>query len=101
MMLRQSSRQFKLMTKLKESEQVVMELAPVFHQHEKVLLEERIEKLHKALRFLKTEQRACVELMYLEKKSYFEIAEATGYSIKKVKSYIQNGKRNLKLLLEN
>jgi len=45
---------------------------------------------------LKEEQRHCVELFYLKQKSYQEFAELTGFSFKQVKSYIQNGKRNLK-----
>ena len=39
-------------------------------------------------------------MFYLEKKSYQGIAEETGFSLLQVKSYIQNGKRNLRLLLE-
>jgi RNA polymerase sigma-70 factor (ECF subfamily) len=39
-------------------------------------------------------------LFYLEKKSYQEIAENTGFTLMQVKSHIQNGKRNLKLLLD-
>ena len=39
-------------------------------------------------------------LFYLEKKSYQDITEQTGYSLLKVKSHIQNGKRNLKIMLE-
>jgi RNA polymerase sigma factor (sigma-70 family) len=54
------------------------------------------DKFEKAFRKLKKEQVNCIRLMYLENKSYKEITEITGYSIKKVKSYIQNGKRNLK-----
>ncbi|NQT77461.1 MAG: sigma-70 family RNA polymerase sigma factor [Bacteroidetes bacterium] len=55
--------------------------------------------LHNAMGKLKEEQRKCLEMMYLEKKSYNEIASATAYSLKQVKSYIQNGKRNLKNML--
>ncbi len=39
-------------------------------------------------------------MFYLEKKSYQAIASETGFSLLQVKSYIQNGKRNLRLLLE-
>lgn len=53
-----------------------------------------------ALQHLNREQLQCVTLFYLEKKSYQEIAEQTGYSLLQVKSHIQNGKRNLKLMLE-
>jgi RNA polymerase sigma factor (sigma-70 family) len=55
--------------------------------------------LRNAMNALKEEQRQCLELMYLKKKSYQEIAGLTGYSLKKVKSYIQNGKRNLQIML--
>ena len=57
------------------------------------LLEEAIEELNE-------EQKLCVTLFYLQKNSYQQIAEKTGFSAMQVKSYIQNGKRNLKLLLE-
>ncbi len=49
---------------------------------------------------LGNEQKTCVILFYFQKKSYQEISTATGYSLHQVKSYIQNGKRNLKLLVE-
>jgi RNA polymerase sigma-70 factor (ECF subfamily) len=49
---------------------------------------------------LSEEQKRCVTLFYLEKKSYQEVAEITGYSVMQVKSYIQNGKRNLRILLD-
>lgn len=54
-----------------------------------------------ALQQLNKEQQQCVTLFYLQKKSYSEITEETGYSLLQVKSYIQNGKRNLKILLQN
>ena len=53
-----------------------------------------------ALEELSDEQKQCVTLFYLEKKSYQAIADSTGFSVLKVKSYIQNGKRNLKILLD-
>jgi RNA polymerase sigma-70 factor (ECF subfamily) len=53
-----------------------------------------------SLQELSPEQKLCVTLFYLEKKTYQEIADETGYSLMQVKSYIQNGKRNLKILLE-
>ncbi|UCH14514.1 MAG: sigma-70 family RNA polymerase sigma factor [Bacteroidales bacterium] len=73
-----------------------MELQDQMHpliENEKELL---IEQLDKALNELNIEQGNCIKLMYLENKSYREIADITGYSMKEVKSYIQNGKRNLK-----
>jgi RNA polymerase sigma factor (sigma-70 family) len=62
--------------------------------------DKEIDRLHEALGNLKEDQRRCVTAFYLEKKSYAEIAAITGYSIKQVKSHIQNGKRNLRLKLE-
>lgn len=56
--------------------------------------------LETSLEELNPEQKTCVTLFYLQKKSYQEIVDATGYSLLQVKSYIQNGKRNLKLLVE-
>lgn len=59
-----------------------------------------LELLSVSLNELNNEQKQCVTLFYLDKKSYQDIASETGYSVMQVKSYIQNGKRNLKLLLE-
>lgn len=50
---------------------------------------------------LKTEQKRCIEMFYYEKLCYREIAGKLGMSEKKVKSFLQNGKRNLKICLEN
>ena len=63
-------------------------------------IEEKENCLHEAIENLKGEQKECIVLFYFKKKSYKEIAGITGYEEKKVKSYIQNGKRNLKLELE-
>jgi RNA polymerase sigma-70 factor (ECF subfamily) len=57
-------------------------------------------ELQSALQQLNTEQRQCIILFYLEKRSYAEIAAETGFNMMQVKSSIQNGKRNLRQLLE-
>jgi RNA polymerase sigma-70 factor (ECF subfamily) len=57
--------------------------------------------LYPALDRLPEEQKKCIELFYLEKKSYEEIMQQTNYTYNQVKSYIQNGKRNLKNLMNN
>lgn len=62
--------------------------------------EEQYVALENAILNLSKEQKICVELFYLKQKSYQEITEITGYSLNEVKSYIQNGKRNLKIKLE-
>ncbi len=59
-----------------------------------------IELLVEGLQELPSEQQQCVTLFYLQKKSYQEISEGTGFTMMQVKSHIQNGKRNLRLLIE-
>ena len=57
--------------------------------------------LQKCIELLKGEQEKCIRLFYYENKSYRDIADALKLEEKKVKSFIQNGKRNLKICLEN
>lgn len=59
-----------------------------------------LDLMETALQELNTEQQQCVTLFYLQKKSYAQISDTTGFSMMQVKSYIQNGKRNLKILIE-
>jgi RNA polymerase sigma-70 factor (ECF subfamily) len=59
-----------------------------------------IDLMAQSLNELSAEQKQCVNLFYLQKKSYQEISEQTGFTMMQVKSYIQNGKRNLRLLIE-
>lgn len=63
-------------------------------------LESSLMALEKAIAGLNAEQRTCIELFYLGKKSYKEISAATGMGVNEVKSHIQNGKRNLRLIIE-
>jgi len=68
---------------------------------ENLLMNERtFQYMDEALKELNADQQLCVTLFYMEKKSYQQIAEQTGYSMMQVKSHIQNGKRNMKLLIE-
>ncbi|MCB0775404.1 MAG: sigma-70 family RNA polymerase sigma factor [Chitinophagaceae bacterium] len=62
--------------------------------------EMNLDIMEASLKELNPEQQQCVTLFYLQKKSYQEVSEATGFSMLQVKSYIQNGKRNLKILIE-
>lgn len=59
-----------------------------------------LDLMESALKELGPEQQQCVTLFYLQKKSYQEVSDETGFTMLQVKSYIQNGKRNLKLLIE-
>ena len=56
--------------------------------------------IEEGLQELGYEQNICITLFYFNKKSYQQITEVTGYNLLQVKSYIQNGKRNLKLIVE-
>lgn len=56
--------------------------------------------INEGLNELNAHQKLCVSLFYLQKKSYDEITHLTGLNLLQVKSYIQNGKRNLKLIVE-
>jgi len=62
--------------------------------------ESQLTVMEKCMESLPEEQRKSVDLFYLQEKCYKEVAEMTGYELSKVKSYIQNGKRNLKICIE-
>ncbi|MBC3786431.1 RNA polymerase sigma factor [Spirosoma utsteinense] len=62
-------------------------------------LEENLTHMETCLQTLPPEQRTCLTLFYLEQKSYTDVAHETGYDLKQVKSYLQNGRRNLKLCM--
>ena len=57
---------------------------------------EETEALNHCLSALSEEQRISIQYFFYEEKSYADIVDITGYTLMKVKSYIQNGKRNLK-----
>ncbi|MCH7910662.1 MAG: sigma-70 family RNA polymerase sigma factor [Candidatus Hydrogenedentes bacterium] len=71
------------------------------HLNEEESKEQSLQGLENAIAGLNDEQRRCIELFYLEQKCYNEVAAITTYSLNEVKSYIQNGKRNIKLLMLN
>jgi len=79
----------------------IMENDSVLHQDISMEKEIQLRQLEEGITSLNSEQRTCVELFYLSDKSYQEIASLTGYDLNQVKSYIQNGKRNLKNYLQN
>jgi len=68
--------------------------------HEEEGLDENIDKLAPCVEKLNDAQQQCIKLFYLEKKCYQEVCDVTGFEMKKVKSYLQNGRRNLKLCIE-
>jgi RNA polymerase sigma-70 factor, ECF subfamily len=66
---------------------------------ESVSDDELLLHLNECLPRLKDKQRQCIELFYLKNLSYQQVSEMTGMEINEVKSNIQNGKRNLKLMI--
>lgn len=77
-----------------------METENDLHQNKAADKEKQYTSLEKAIEELNVDQRKCIELFYLKEMSYNQIVEMTGYNINEVKSFIQNGKRNLKIKLE-
>ena len=64
------------------------------------MLQDKLEILQDSLQKLNKDQSTCIELFYLQKLSYREIEQNTGFTFQQIKSNIQNGKRNLRMMLE-
>lgn len=79
---------------------VVMESESITHQDDGLGHELKLGRLERCIEELGPEQKQCVQLFYLKQKCYKEIQDVTGFDGNKVKSYIQNGKRNLKICME-
>lgn len=77
-----------------------MQSAEEMHLNGVLRREEDLQKMERCLETLSPEQKASVELFYLQNKCYKEIAAITGLDWNKVRSYIQNGRRNLKICME-
>jgi len=78
----------------------LMESGANTHLENEPDLETNISKLERCLEQLVLEQQQCVRLFYIQQKCYKEISAETGFDDNKVKSYIQNGKRNLRNCME-
>ena len=98
MQLRQEQSLRKKRIDFHKDESQLVEIHDEWHL-EKIAAEIHLENLSAAIQKLNAEQKTCIELFYLREKSYQEIAEQTGFSLMSVKSFIQNGKRNLKIFL--
>ena len=73
----------------------IMQNEEIVHLNGELEREENFKQLDYCLGQLKAEQRQVVELFYLQNKCYKEIVEETGIEWNAVRSFIQNGKRNL------
>jgi RNA polymerase sigma factor (sigma-70 family) len=97
-LMRLRSRQGKMPVEIRE--QHLSTIGDEYERQDHVAKDLLLQDMEIALEQLNPEQKQCITLFYLEKKSYQEIAAETGYTLLQVKSYIQNGKRNLKIMLE-
>lgn len=68
-------------------------------KEERWLKEVTLDTIKDSMNALSDAQRICIDLFYLQEKSYKEIMASTGFDFKQVKTHIQNGKRNLKLIV--
>jgi len=78
----------------------IMENQLLLHPEDEPELEGNLTKLEKCIETLINEQKQCIQLFFLQEKCYREIAQFTGFDLNQVKSFIQNGKRNLKICME-
>ncbi|MBA4053099.1 MAG: RNA polymerase subunit sigma-24 [Marivirga sp.] len=83
-----------------EISEFFMESDALMHLDDEPEMESNLSKLEHCIQKLAAEQKHCVTLFYLQQKCYKEIVQLTGFDDNKVKSYIQNGKRNLKICME-
>ncbi|MBK9283081.1 MAG: sigma-70 family RNA polymerase sigma factor [Sphingobacteriaceae bacterium] len=97
MELRNRQRSLKKDLELQDNAHLIMDFSSDEHLKEK---EHQITVMEQAINKLNPEQKKCIELFYLKSKSYVEISDLTGYTNNEVKSFIQNGKRNLKIKME-
>ena len=77
-----------------------MQIEESWHLNGELEKEDQFNQLKQCLEGLAHEQKLTVTLFYMEQKSYQQIAETTGIEWNKVRSYIQNGRRNLKICME-
>jgi RNA polymerase sigma factor (sigma-70 family) len=71
----------------------------ILHHQEENESEENFERLEECIKRLIEGQQECIRLFYINEKCYKEITVLTGFDLRQVKSFIQNGKRNLKMIM--
>jgi len=85
---------------MEEISPILMENELLLHQEVDDEREQDLKKMEDCINKLIDGQQQCVRLFYLEEKCYKEICSMTGFDMNQVKSFIQNGKRNLKICME-
>jgi RNA polymerase sigma factor (sigma-70 family) len=77
-----------------------MQFSQEMHPEDSGETEWQFDQLTKCIETLSPDQRTNIELFYLKEKCYKEIASVTGMEWNKVRSLIQNGRRNLKICMD-
>jgi len=78
----------------------IMHLEENNHLNHVAEKEEQLNGMENCIEQLPAEQKQAIQLFYLKEKCYKEIADLTETDINKVRSFIQNGRRNLKICME-
>lgn len=101
MQLRSGKTKLKHQKELQKDLEMSVETDHELHLTMASLKEIQLTLMEDCIHGLNKEQKLCIELFYLQEKSYLEVAEMTSFSMNNVKSFIQNGKRNLKICIES
>jgi RNA polymerase sigma factor (sigma-70 family) len=101
MKLRSDTSKFKHFKEIRDDSGSVMEIDVNLHLSVENDIELKLTRMEECMKNLNEEQRLCVELFFLQEKSYNEVTQITNFTMNNVKSYIQNGKRNLKICIES
>jgi RNA polymerase sigma-70 factor (ECF subfamily) len=95
MQIRSSSR-----TRFRPFDPELVQTPEELHLNDKMEKEARLDRLSECIDTLSADQKTVVSLFYLENKCYKEIETITGYDWNKVRSLIQNGRRNLRICIQ-
>ncbi len=87
-------------TKIQSFDPDHMQTAEDLHLKDKIEQESQFQRLSACIETLPADQRTVIQLFYLQDKCYKEIEAATGLEWNKVRSHIQNGRRNLKICMQ-
>ncbi len=100
MIIRTRQNRLKKEADIQANASLFMETENISHHSSSNEKEKEYQNLEEAIGELNTEQKKCIEMFYMKEKSYQQIVDLTGYTLNEVKSYVQNGKRNLKIKIE-
>lgn len=75
-------------------------LKPDEQDDERSLREASLQQLEQAIMRLNHEQQLCIRLFHLDGLSYQQVSERTGHAVENVRSHLQNGRRNLRIILQ-